>query len=361
LFYYFLYPLHKTFFAFNVFRYITFRSVYAAVTAILISFIFGPPVIRKLKSIGVGEKVRAYTPKRHKMKAGTPSMGGVLILLAILSSVILWGNLSNHYIILSSVATFSYGVIGFLDDYLKFVRRSSKGLHARVKLITQIILSTAVILYIYYGPERGPETTILYIPFITKSFIDLSFFYIPFGILLLVGASNAVNLTDGLDGLAIGLVIFVIIAYAGFSYLTGHIKIANYLKIPYIPESAELTVFCTATLGAGVGFLWFNSHPAEVFMGDTGSLSLGGSIGVISLLIKKEMLLIIVGGVFVIEALSVILQVISFKIFKKRIFLMAPLHHHFELKGWPESKIIVRFWIVGAILTLVALSTLKIR
>jgi len=361
MFYYFLYPLHKILFAFNVFRYITFRSIYATVTAILICFIFGPPIIKKLKEIGVGEKVREYTPKSHEMKAGTPSMGGILILLAILSSVILWGNFSNHYIILSSIATLAYGIIGFLDDYLKFISKSSKGLHARFKLITQIVISSAIISYIYFGPERSLETTLLYIPFITDPVVDLSYFYIPFGIILLVGTSNAVNLTDGLDGLATGLIIFVIAAYAGLSYITGHVKIADYLKIPYIPKSGELTVLCMSILGACIGFLWYNSHPAEVFMGDTGSLSLGGSIGIISLLIKKEILLIIVGGVFVTEAFSVILQVLSFKIFKKRMFLMAPLHHHFELKGWAESTIIVRFWIVGAILTLVALSTLKIR
>lgn len=361
MFYYFLYPLYRQFFAFNVFRYITFRSAYATVTAILICFLFGPPLVRKLKSIGIGEKVRKYTPERHENKAGTPSMGGILILLSILSSILLWGNLTNHYTVLTSTAVFGYGVIGFLDDYLKFVGKSSKGLHARLKMLTQITLSTAVVLYIYFGPLRSGETTLLYVPFINKPVLDLSFFYIPFGIVLLVAASNAVNLTDGLDGLAIGLIILVAATYAGLSYLSGHVKIANYLRIPYIQNSAELTVFCMSVLGAGIGFLWFNAHPAEIFMGDTGSLSLGGSIGIISLLIKKEILLLIVGGVFVAETLSVILQVFSFQLFGKRIFLMSPLHHHFELKGWSESKIIVRFWIIGAMLALVALSTLKIQ
>jgi phospho-N-acetylmuramoyl-pentapeptide-transferase len=361
LFYYFVYPLYKQFFAFNVFRYITFRSVYATVTAILICFIFGPPLVKKLKLIGIGEKVREYTPERHEKKAGTPSMGGLLILLAILSSIILWGNFTVSYIVLISVATFGYGVIGFFDDYLKFVRKSSRGLHVFFKLSTQLLVSTAVVLYIYFGPGRIEETTLLYVPFINRPVIDLSYFYIPFGILLLISTSNAVNLTDGLDGLAIGLIIFVIAAYAGLSYLSGHIQIANYLFIPFIPESAELTVFCMSILGAGIGFLWYNSHPAEIFMGDTGSLSLGGSIGIISLLIKKEILLLVIGGVFVAEAFSVIVQVISFQLFKKRVFLMSPLHHHYELKGWPESKIIVRFWIAGAMLALVALSTLKIQ
>jgi phospho-N-acetylmuramoyl-pentapeptide-transferase len=361
LFYQFLYPLHREFFAFNVFRYITFRSVYATVTAILICFIFGPPIIKKLKTLGTGEKIREYTPEGHVKKIGTPSMGGILILLAILSSTILWGNLRDKYTVLVSVATCAYGIIGFFDDYLKFVKKSSKGLHVRFKIITQLLISAAVTLYIYLGPNRTAETTLLYLPFLSRSMIDLSYFYIPFAILLLVSTTNSVNLTDGLDGLAIGLVIFVAAAYAGLCYLTGHVKIANYLLIPYIPSSAELTVFCMSVLGAGIGFLWFNAHPAEIFMGDTGSLSLGGSIGIISLLIKKEILLIIIGGVFVVETLSVIMQIISVKLFHKRIFLMTPIHHHFEVKGWSESKIIVRFWIVGAMLALVALSTLKIR
>ena len=361
MFYYFLYPLHTEFFAFNLIRYITFRSVYATVTAILICFIFGPPIIKKLRMLGTGEKVRDYTPEGHTKKAGTPSMGGILILLAILSSILLWGNLRDKYTVLVSFATLGYGVIGLLDDYLKFVRKSSKGLHAKFKIITQVLISLAVTLYIYFGPNRTAETTLLYLPFITKPVVDLSYFYIPFAILLLVSTTNGVNLTDGLDGLAIGSVIFVAAAYAGLCYLTGHVKIANYLLVPYIPGSAELTVFCMSLLGAGVGFLWYNAHPAEVFMGDTGSLSLGGSIGIISLLIKKEILLIIIGGIFVVETLSVILQVLWFKIFGKRVFLIAPLHHHFELKGLSESKIIVRFWIVGAMLALVALSTLKIR
>lgn len=361
MFYLFLYPLHKYFFAFNLFRYITFRSAYATVTAILICFIFGPPIIKRLRVIGTGDRVREYTPKGHEHKAGTPSMGGILILLAILLSVILWGNLKNQYTLLISAATLGYGIIGFFDDYLKFAKKSSKGLRARFKFSTQMILSALIILYIYLGPQRNSETTLLYVPFITKPILDLSYFYIPFGVLLLAFSTNAVNLTDGLDGLAIGLVIFVVSAYAGFSYLSGHIKIADYLLIPYIPGSAELTVFCMSVLGAGIGFLWFNAHPAEVFMGDTGSLALGGAIGLITLLIKKEIYLAIIGGVFVAEALSVIIQVIFYKISRKRVFLMSPLHHHFELKGWSESKIIVRFWIVGAMLALVALSTLKIR
>jgi len=361
LFYYFIYPLHQQFFAFNVFRYITFRSVYATVTALLICFLFGPPIIKKLKQIGIGRKVREDTPQRHEKKAGTPSMGGLIILLAIETSILLWGNLSNRYTLLISIATFGYGIIGFFDDYLKFIKESSRGLHAKFKLFTQILISAAVVFYIYFEPGRGAETTLLYVPFINRPLADLSYFYIPFGVLLLVGTSNAVNLTDGLDGLAVGLVIFVFIAYAGLSYLSGHVKLATYLKIPYIPDSAELTVYCMSVLGASVGFLWFNSHPAEVIMGDTGSLSLGGAIGIVSILIKKEILFFIIGGVFVAEALSVIIQVASFKLFGKRVFLMSPIHHHFELKGWSESKIVVRFWIAGAMLALVALSTLKIQ
>ena len=311
--------------------------------------------------MGTGGMVREDTPETHERKAGTPSMGGLLMQLAILSSIFLWGNFSNYYIVLITIATSSFCLVGFFDDYLKYVKGSSKGLHARFKLGTQFLISSAVVLYIYFGPGRSDQTTLLYVPFVTRPIVDLSYFYIPFGVLLLVGTSNAVNLTDGLDGLAIGLIIFVISAYAGISYLTGHVEIANYLRIPYIPGSAELTVFCMSILGAGIGFLWYNSHPAEIFMGDTGSLSLGGSIGVISLLIKKEILLLIVGGVFAAETLSVIIQVFSFKLFRKRVFLMTPLHHHFELKGWPEYKIIARFWIVRAMLALVALSTLKIQ
>jgi len=361
LFYYFLYPLHKEFFAFNIFRYITFRSLYATVTAILICFIFGPPLIKKLKSIGTGNTIREYTPSRHEQKIGTPSMGGIIILLSILTSTLLWGNLTNRYTVLVSISTLFFGIVGFFDDYLKFVKKSSKGLHARVKLITQFVISTAVVLYIYFGPEKNDQTTLLYLPFINHAVLDMSYLYIPFGILLIMGTSNAVNLTDGLDGLAIGLMILVVASYAALTYLSGHIKIANYLKIPYIPDSAELTVFCMSVLGSGIGFLWYNSHPAEIFMGDTGSLSLGGSLGVVALLIKKEVLLLIAGGVFVAETVSVIIQVASFKLFKKRVFLMSPLHHHFELKGWSESKIIVRFWIIGAILAMIALSTLKIQ
>jgi phospho-N-acetylmuramoyl-pentapeptide-transferase len=361
LFYLFLYPLYEKFFAFNVFRYITFRSAYATITALLVCFLFGPPLIKQLRQIGIGERVRDYTPSTHEKKAGTPSMGGIVILLAVLTSTVLWGNLSNRFTILVAVTTFGYGVIGFLDDYLKFVKKSSKGLHARFKLFTQLVISAAVTSYIYFEPGRSVETTFLYMPFVTRPIADMSFLYIPFGITLLVGTSNAVNLTDGLDGLAIGLLIFVAAAYAGLSYLTGHIEIAEYLRIPYIPDSAELTVFCMSLLGAGVGFLWFNAHPAEVFMGDTGSLSLGGAIGIVSMLIKKEILLLVIGGVFVAEALSVIIQVVSFKLFSRRVFLMSPLHHHFELKGWSESKIIVRFWIAGAMLALIALSTIKIQ
>jgi phospho-N-acetylmuramoyl-pentapeptide-transferase len=288
-------------------------------------------------------------------------MGGLIILLAIFASIFLWGNFGSRFTILVTVATFGFGLIGFMDDYLKFVKHSSKGLQARFKLISQIAVSAAVVSFIYFGSERGENTTLLYLPFMDRPVGDLSFFYIPFGMILLIGTSNAVNLTDGLDGLAIGLIIFVVGGYAGLSYLTGHASIAQYLGIPFIANSAELTVFCMSVLGAGVGFLWYNAHPAEVFMGDTGSLSLGGSIGVISLLIKKEILLIIVGGVFVAEALTVIIQVLSFKIRGRRVFLMSPLHHHFELKGWSESKIIVRFWIAGAMLALIALSTLKIQ
>jgi len=352
-------PLVKYFTGFNIFQYITFRSAYAAVTALLISFVFGGPIIRKLRKLRAGQEVREDGPETHLVKSGTPTMGGVLILLSVTVSTLLWQDLNNAYTWLVLFSMIAFGTIGFIDDYLKIFRKNSVGLHARVKFIGQILVALVVMILLY---KNGNEhTTLLYIPFFKYPVVDLSLLYIPFGVVLLVGTSNAVNLTDGLDGLAIGLVILVSVTFAIITYVTGRADYAEYLQIPYLRGSGELTIFTLALMGASIGFLWFNSHPAEVFMGDTGSLALGGVIGVLSLMLKKEILLIVIGGVFVLEALSVIIQVFSYKLRRKRVFKMAPLHHHFELKGWDESKVVIRFWILGGLFTILSLSTLKIQ
>lgn len=360
--YHLLYPLKDLFFGFNVFKYITFRAAAAAITSFLICIILGPVIIRKLKQLKIGQVVRGDEAKGiyefHKNKAGTPTMGGLLIVTAIILSTVLWADLTNKYVLLAILSTVWLCVVGFVDDYIKLSLNRSKGLTARSKFIGQIILGLLLGLYIYFDPQIGEN---LDIPFLKNAFIDLGIFYIFLTMLVIVGSSNAMNLTDGLDGLAIGCTIMVALAYTALSYITGNFKISDYLNIIYIPGTGELAVFCATILGAGLGFLWFNSNPAEVFMGDTGSLALGGALGIVAIFIKKELLLLLVGGIFVAEALSVILQVASFKIFKKRIFLCAPLHHHFQMMGWPENKVVVRFWIVAAILALLSLSTLKLR
>ena len=355
----FLYPLVKYFTFFNIFQYITFRAVYAAITALLISFLFGPWLIRKLGQLKARQTIRGDGPQSHLAKTGTPTMGGLLIVFSILISVLLWQDLTNPHtwILLLSVVGFSF--IGFIDDYIKVVNKNVKGLRARFKIIGQLVLAAVIVLILY--AMRHEHTTLLYLPFLKGPVLDLSYFYIPLAVVLLVGYSNAVNFTDGLDGLATGLVIFVGLAFAVLSYLTGRIDWTEYIQIPFIKESGEITVFCLALVGACVGFLWFNTHPAEIMMGDTGSLALGGALGVIALILKKEVLLIIVGGVFVIEILSVILQVITYKLTGKRIFRMAPIHHHFELLGWKESKVVIRVWILGGLFALLSLSTLKIQ
>ena len=361
--YHLLYPLRDIFFGFNVFRYITFRTAMAATTAFLISIIVGPFVIKKLRELKVGQNIRNEKEApgiydMHKHKQGTPTMGGVLILLAVTVSTVLWADIFNKYVILTLLSTIWLGIIGFMDDYIKLVNKKSKGLAGEAKLAGQLVLALIVGLILYWDPNVNHS---LDLPFLKNTIFNMGIFYIPFVMLVLVGTSNAVNLTDGLDGLAIGCVIMIAVAYAGFSYVSGHAKFSSYLDIAYIKNAGELTVFCAALLGAGLGFLWFNSYPASVFMGDTGSLALGGALGIVSVLIKKELLLVIVGGIFVVEAVSVILQVGSFKMRKKRIFLMAPIHHHFQMKGWAEPKVIVRFWIVAAILALLSLATLKLR
>lgn len=359
--YHLLYPLNEVISGFNLFQYITFRSAYSAVSALVISFLLGPYVIKRLKSASIKEKINKYTPQTHQAKEGTPTMGGILILISILVPTMLWAKLNNVYTWLIVFVTAWLGILGFIDDYLKVVRGFSKGLVFKYKISGQILLGLSVGLFLFLfspSPEVATQTSV---PFFKSFQIDFSWFYVPLVVLVITGASNAVNLADGLDGLAVGLVGVSAAAFAGMCYVTGHIKFSDYLNILYLPGSGELMVFCAALLGACLGFLWFNAYPAQMFMGDTGALALGGSLGMLAILIKKELLLIIVGGVFVAEALSVILQVAYFKWKGKRIFLMSPLHHHFELKGWQEPKVVVRFWIVAVLLALVTLSTFKIR
>ncbi|MDR0374489.1 MAG: phospho-N-acetylmuramoyl-pentapeptide-transferase [Treponema sp.] len=355
----FLYPLVKYFTPFNVFQYLSFRAAYAALTTLLICYMAGPHIIKALKQLNVGQTIRSDGPETHLKKAGTPTMGGVLIIFSMIISTLLWQDFKNPHIWIISGSFAALGFIGFLDDYLKVTKHNSDGLSARAKLAGQFAVAIAVTLILYFS--RNEKTTLLYLPFFKNPVCDLGVLWIPFAVLLIVGESNAVNLTDGLDGLAAGLLLLVFIALALLSYLSGRADYSAYLGIPFIQGAGDVTVFCLAAVGACVGFLWFNAHPAEVFMGDVGALSLGGVIAVISLLIKKEVLALIIGGVFVLEAASVILQVLSCKIIKKRIFLMAPIHHHFEKSGWDETKVVIRFWILGALFAIIALSTLKIQ
>ena len=358
--YYLLYPLRDKFVGFNVFRYITFRSAGAVLTALLVSFLLAPAVIAWLRRLKVGQHVRNDGPQTHLTKQGTPTMGGLLILAALVSSVILWSDLANKYVWVVLFATLAFGGIGFWDDYLKVVKKRSTGLRAFQKFGLQIMASLAIAFFLYFD-KSDPNSTILSLPFMKQLFLDLGWFYVPFVVIVIVGSSNAVNLTDGLDGLAIGLVGIASTANAVIVYLGGNRVIANYLNILYIPGSGELAIFCGAMLGASLGFLWYNAHPAEVFMGDVGSLSLGGALGTLAVVTKHELILIIVGGIFVAETVSVMLQVASYKLTGKRIFKMAPIHHHFEQIGWPESKVIVRFWVVGIILALISIGSLKLR
>jgi len=360
MFYHFILPLQEYLSFLRLFKYITFRSAYAAITALIVVLIFGGIIILWLKKLKFKEEINTAGPKSHIAKAGTPTMGGIIILLAVFISILLWGNFHNHYLIILITATLLLGILGFIDDYIKSVLKNKNGMSAKLKIIFQIIIALGVTLSVYFHPSNESYTTGLFIPFLNEAIFDMSWFWIIFASIVIVGSSNAVNLTDGLDGLAIGSVLSVILSFAIMTYLTGHIKIANYLRIPYIPASAELTVFLSAVAGASLGFMWFNCHPASVFMGDTGSLALGGIIGIVAILIKKEIFLFLVGGVFVIEALSVIIQILSFKLRKKRVFKMAPIHHHFELSGWAEQKIVVRMWIIGIILAILGLSSLKI-
>lgn len=356
--YHIFYPLATDIKLFNIFRYLTFRTIYAMITALVVCFILGPWIIRKLESLQARQVIRTDGPESHLQKQGTPTMGGVIILAAIVIPTLLWADLTNQYIWITLFITIGYGLIGFVDDYKKVVKKNTKGLSARQKLFWQILLAGMVAVYLFLMPGFSQQ---LFFPLFKNFHPDLWIWFIPFAALVIVGASNAVNLTDGLDGLAIGPVAINAATYMLFSYIAGHATLATYLQIPRVVGAGELAVLCGAMVGAGLGFLWFNSYPAEVFMGDVGSLSLGGTLGTIAVLTKQEILLVIVGGIFVVEALSVIFQVGSYKYRGKRIFRMAPIHHHFELKGVAEPKIIVRFWIISIILALIAISTLKMR
>ena len=330
----------------------------AALVALLISFLLGPRLIRALTQKHNGQHIRDDGPASHAVKAGTPTMGGALILLALTFSTLLLGDIGNRYVLLALLATVGAGLVGFVDDYLKLTRRNSKGLPPRAKLLGQFTMAFVVALALYYMPKFSTEISL---PFIKNFRPDLGVLYVPFAMFVIVGASNAVNLTDGLDGLAIGPVMVAAGTYAVIAYITGHMKLAEYLQIPYVAGVGELSVFCAAVVAAGLGFLWYNAYPAQMFMGDVGSLALGAALGAVAVMTKNEILLIIVGGVFVVEALSVIFQVASYKLRRKRVFLMAPIHHHYELKGWKEPQIIVRFWIIAFICAVIGLSTLKLR
>ncbi len=357
--YHLLYPLHTTFIGFNVFRYITFRCICGAVTAFLVMFFLGPLFIRAMKRLQIGQVVRDDGPETHLAKQGVPTMGGLLILLAIGVSTLLWARLDTGLIWLILFTVLFFGMIGAIDDLQKIRRQNSKGLSGRGKMFLQVLGAAVVGVYIFFHPGFDGH---LSLPFFKNAHPDLGWFYVVFAIVVIVGASNAVNLTDGLDGLAAGPTVVTAAVYLVFSYLAGHVVLAGYLQIPHVPGSGELAVFCGAMVGACLGFLWYNAFPAQMFMGDVGSLALGGAIGAIAIIIKQEFLLAIVGGVFVMEALSVIMQVGYFKMTHgKRIFLMAPFHHHFEKKGWHEPKIVVRFWIVSILLGLLAIATLKLR
>jgi len=360
--YHLLYPLRDFIFAFNVFRYITFRAAMACLTAFLLSLIFGGPLIKKLRELKIGENINKADSLKlddlHHHKQSTPTMGGILILGAVVVSTLLWADITNRCIWIVLFSTLWLGLTGFADDYLKQVKKKAKGLAPGLKLTSQVILGLILGIILIINSQHNVK---LDIPFLKGASLDLDGLYILFVILVIAGSSNAVNLTDGLDGLAIGIVVMVGIAFSVLSYVSGNINLSNYLLIPYIKGAGELTIFCAGIIGAGLGFLWFNCYPASVFMGDVGSLALGGAIGTVALLIKKEMLLVIVGGIFVLEALSVILQVGYFKLTKKRIFRIAPLHHHFQFLNWPENKVIVRFWIIAGLLALFTLVTLKIR
>lgn len=352
--------LSKYFHIFHVVQYLTLRSILAAITALIMALFIGPSMIRYLTQLKVGQVVRDDGPKSHLSKTGTPTMGGSLILMAVAFSTLLWGDLSNRFVWVVLIVMLGFGLIGGWDDYLKLTRKNSKGLSARRKLIFQCLVGIGASLYLYYTASFPVETALVF-PFFKEVLWPLGGFFVIFSAIVIIGSSNAVNLTDGLDGLAILPAVMVAAALGVFAYASGNFHFASYLAIPYVSGAGEVAVFCGALVGAGLGFLWFNTYPAQVFMGDVGSLALGAALGVIAVIVRQEIVLFVMGGVFVIETLSVILQVASFKLTGKRIFKMAPIHHHFELKGWPEPRVIVRFWIITFVLVLCGLATLKLR
>ena len=345
---------------FNVFRYLTLRTILGVLTALFISFILGPYLIRHLTHKQIGQSVREDGPATHLDKIGTPTMGGLLILISIGVSTLCWADLSNRYVWVVLLVTLLFGVIGLVDDYKKVTRNDSRGLSARYKYAAQSLIGLAAALYLYQSATLAVETQLI-VPFVKALVFDLGWFYVLLAYLVIVGSSNAVNLTDGLDGLAILPTVLVAGALAIFAYAAGNIRFADYLGIPYVPGVGEVAIFCGAMVGAGLGFLWFNAYPAQVFMGDIGALALGAALGVVAVTVRQELALFIMGGIFVMEAVSVMLQVASFKLTGRRVFRMAPLHHHYELKGWPEPRVIVRFWIITVILVLIGLASLKIR
>jgi phospho-N-acetylmuramoyl-pentapeptide-transferase len=364
---YFLYSLRHTYSVLNVFYYITFRAIAAAVTAFLLSLMFGNWVIRRLISLKVGQPIRTKEQvhklaELHGSKAGTPTMGGVLLLGSVVVSTLIWARLTDRAIWLALFTILYLGTLGFVDDYLKVTKKKSDGLSGRLKMVAQLVLAGVVTAFFLLDPSTEVQARALYVPFYKEPLIfNLGWATFFFYALVVVGTSNAVNLTDGLDGLATGCTVTVALAYAVLAYVAGNVKVASYLQTPFYPFTGELTVVCMALVGAGLGFLWFNCHPARVFMGDTGSLAIGGVLGVVAICCKQELLLLVVGGVFVMEAMSVILQVMSFKLTGKRIFAMSPIHHHFELKGWKENTVIVRFWILSVMFAAMGLATLKLR
>ena len=345
---------------FNVFQYLTLRAILGVLTALVISFVVGPKMIRYLSRYQIGQPVRVDGPQTHLAKAGTPTMGGALILVAVAVATLLWADLTNRYVWVVLLVTLAFGAIGWVDDYKKLVLKNSDGLSARNKIFWQSLVALSVSVFLYLTAITPAETSLI-VPFFKGIAINLGWFYVVLSYFVIVGTSNAVNLTDGLDGLAILPTVLIAGALAVFAYATGNVKFSVYLGIPYIRDAAEIVVFCGALVGAGLGFLWFNAYPAMVFMGDVGALALGAALGIVAVLVRQELVFMVMAGVFVVETLSVILQVASYKLTGRRIFHMAPLHHHFELKGWPEPRVIVRFWIITVILVLVGLATLKIR
>lgn len=361
MFYHILYPLRDYFSPLNVFQYITFRAGMAIITSLIIAFCFGSYLITYLKKMDIGQTIRSDGPPAHLVKSGTPTMGGLAILFSMVLSTLLWARLDNRFIIVALISTVWLGLLGFWDDYLKLIKKNPKGLNPQSKFIAQSLLALGVAAYLWYYPPHPDYMSKINIPYLKDTFLNLNFGYIIFVAMIIVGSSNAVNLTDGLDGLAIGNLIISALTLSLFAYFSGHYKIASYLRIIPVSGAGELTVFLSTLIGSGLGFLWFNSYPAQIFMGDTGSLFLGGALGLVAVFIKHELILVVIAGVFVIEVLSVIFQVYSFRHRGKRVFRMAPIHHHFELSGWAEPKVTVRFWILGIILALVALSSLKLR